>query len=66
MRQKAGAAVPEALIDQIYDRTGGVPLFIEEFTKMVQESGALHRDAKAARGPGPCRLVRSRPRSRTW
>ena len=41
MRQKAGAAVPEALIDQIYDRTGGVPLFVEEFTKMVQESGAL-------------------------
>jgi class 3 adenylate cyclase/predicted ATPase len=43
MRQKAGTAVPEALIDQIYDRTGGVPLFVEEFTKMVQESGALHR-----------------------
>jgi predicted ATPase len=43
MRQKTGAAVPEAVIDQIYDRTGGVPLFLEEFTKMVQESGALHR-----------------------
>jgi class 3 adenylate cyclase/predicted ATPase len=44
MRQKTGAAVPEALIDQIYDRTGGVPLFVEEFTRMVQESGALHRE----------------------
>ena len=43
MRQKTGAAVPEAVIDQIYDRTGGVPLFVEEFTKMVQESDALHR-----------------------
>jgi serine/threonine protein kinase/predicted ATPase len=43
MRQKAGAVVAEALIDQIYDRTGGVPLFVEEFTKMVQESGALQR-----------------------
>ena len=43
MRQKTGAAVPEALIDQIYDRTGGVPLFLEEFTKVVQESGALLR-----------------------
>src|SRR5262249_49120874 len=43
MRQQTGAAVPEALIDQIYDRTGGVPLFVEEFTKVVQESGALHR-----------------------
>ena len=26
---------------QIYERTGGVPLFVEEFTKMVQESGML-------------------------
>ena len=41
MRQKARAAVPEAVIEQIYNRTGGVPLFVEEFTKMVQESGAL-------------------------
>jgi serine/threonine protein kinase/predicted ATPase len=43
MRQKTGTAVPEAVIDQIYDRTGGVPLFVEEFTRMVQESGSLHR-----------------------
>jgi predicted ATPase len=43
MRQKVGTPVPEALIDQIYERTGGVPLFVEEFTKMVQESGALDR-----------------------
>ena len=41
MRKKAGGAVPEAVIEQIYDRTGGVPLFVEEFTKMVQESGVL-------------------------
>jgi class 3 adenylate cyclase/tetratricopeptide (TPR) repeat protein len=43
MRKKTGAAVPESVIDQIFDRTGGVPFFVEEFTKMVQESGALHR-----------------------
>jgi class 3 adenylate cyclase/predicted ATPase len=41
MRQKTGSAVPEALLEQVYDRTSGVPLFVEEFTKMVQESGAL-------------------------
>jgi class 3 adenylate cyclase/predicted ATPase len=41
MRQKTGAAVPEALVEQVYDRTSGVPLFVEEFTKLVQESGAL-------------------------
>ncbi|HEY7426500.1 MAG TPA: protein kinase [Gemmataceae bacterium] len=43
MRHKTGTTVPEALIDQIYARTGGVPLFVEEFTKMIQESGALDR-----------------------
>ena len=39
MRKKTKSALPEALVEQIYDRTGGVPLFVEEFTKMVQESG---------------------------
>src|SRR5579863_1234445 len=38
MRKKAGGAMSESLIEQVYDRTGGVPLFVEEFTKMVQES----------------------------
>src|SRR6516225_3498112 len=37
MRKKAGDTVPEALVDQIFARTGGVPLFVEEFAKMVQE-----------------------------
>jgi serine/threonine protein kinase/predicted ATPase len=39
MRKKAGGALPEAVVEQVYDRAGGVPLFVEEFTKMVQESG---------------------------
>ena len=39
MRKKAKRALPEAVVQQIYDRTGGVPLFVEEFTTMVQESG---------------------------
>jgi class 3 adenylate cyclase/tetratricopeptide (TPR) repeat protein len=43
MRKKAESTLPEALVEQIYDRTGGVPLFVEEFTRMVQESGALDR-----------------------
>jgi TOMM system kinase/cyclase fusion protein len=41
MRKKAGNSLPEAVIEQVYDRAGGVPLFVEEFTKMVQESGVL-------------------------
>jgi predicted ATPase len=44
MRTKSGGALPEALIEQVYDRTGGVPLFVEEFTNMVQASGALARN----------------------
>jgi class 3 adenylate cyclase/predicted ATPase len=41
MRNKAGPALPEAVVEQVYDRAGGVPLFVEEFTKVVQESGVL-------------------------
>jgi predicted ATPase len=38
MRKKTEEALPEAVVAQIYERTGGVPLFVEEFTKMVQDS----------------------------
>ncbi len=41
MRKRTQGTLPEAVIDQVCDRTGGVPLFVEEFTKMVQESGVL-------------------------
>jgi class 3 adenylate cyclase/tetratricopeptide (TPR) repeat protein len=34
-------ALPEEVVDQIVDRTDGVPLFIEELTKSVIESGVL-------------------------
>ncbi len=35
-----GKALPDDVIDQIVDRTDGVPLFVEELTKSVLESGA--------------------------
>jgi class 3 adenylate cyclase/predicted ATPase len=35
--------LPEALVDLIYDRTGGVPLFVEELMHVVQESSLLDR-----------------------
>jgi serine/threonine protein kinase/predicted ATPase len=38
MRKKTGVSLPEAVVEQVYDRAGGVPLFVEEFTKMLQES----------------------------
>jgi len=36
-----GRALPKDIADQIIDRTDGVPLFIEELTKTVVESGVL-------------------------
>jgi predicted ATPase/serine/threonine protein kinase len=40
MRNQAGRDLPEALVEQVFDRAGGVPLFVEEFTKSVQDLGA--------------------------
>jgi class 3 adenylate cyclase/predicted ATPase len=37
-----GRALPTAVLDQIIDRTDGVPLFVEELTKTVLEAGVLH------------------------
>jgi class 3 adenylate cyclase/tetratricopeptide (TPR) repeat protein len=36
-----GKALPKEIADQIIDRTDGVPLFIEEWTKAVVESGIV-------------------------
>jgi class 3 adenylate cyclase/predicted ATPase len=36
-----GKALPDEIADQIVDRTDGVPLFVEELTKAVVESGML-------------------------
>jgi class 3 adenylate cyclase len=36
-----GKALPGALLDQILTRTDGVPLFVEELTKSILESGEL-------------------------
>ncbi len=39
MEKKTGAAVPAAVVDQVAARTDGVPLFVEEFTTLLVESG---------------------------
>ncbi len=57
IQKRAGGVLPEALIAQIYDRTGGVPLFVEEFTKMIQESGAM---LAGASGDSPSSSLLSR------
>ena len=38
MRRDAGKALSEGLIVQIYNRTGGVPLLVEEFSRLACES----------------------------
>jgi len=40
-----GKALPDDVVGQIADRTDGVPLFIEELTKSVLESGLLREEA---------------------
>jgi class 3 adenylate cyclase/predicted ATPase len=41
----SGKALPAEIIDQIVDRADGVPLFVEELTKSVLESGVLREEA---------------------
>lgn len=38
MEARAGRSFPEAVVDQIIERTDGVPLFVEEFTKLLIEN----------------------------
>jgi predicted ATPase len=48
-----GKALPQEIAAQIIDRTDGVPLFVEELTKAVVESGMLTDagDRYTAAGP---------------
>jgi class 3 adenylate cyclase/predicted ATPase len=40
-----GKGLPDEVVAQIVDRTDGVPLFVEELTKSVLESGLLREEA---------------------
>jgi class 3 adenylate cyclase/predicted ATPase len=48
-----GKRLPEAVLDEIAVRSDGVPLFVEEMTKSVLESGALLETADAYHLGGP-------------
>jgi class 3 adenylate cyclase len=54
-----GKALPREIADQIIDRTDGVPLFVEELTKAVVESGVLTDagDRYALTGPLPALAI---------
>jgi class 3 adenylate cyclase/tetratricopeptide (TPR) repeat protein/ABC-type transport system involved in cytochrome c biogenesis ATPase subunit len=48
-----GKGLPEEVLDQIVTRTDGVPLFVEELTKAVIESGLLTEEDDCYRLVGP-------------
>ena len=48
-----GRQLPREMMTQIIDKTDGVPLFVEELTKMVLESGLLVEDAGRYRLDSP-------------
>jgi class 3 adenylate cyclase/predicted ATPase len=50
-----GKALPAEVIEQVVAKTDGVPLFVEELTKMVLESGLLqeHEERYGLTGPLP-------------
>ncbi len=52
---RSGKKLPQEILDQIIQRTDGVPLFTEELTNMILESGILvdHGDRYELVGPIP-------------
>jgi tetratricopeptide (TPR) repeat protein len=52
-----GKALPEALLEQILTRTDGIPLFVEELTKSILESGQLKEAASHYEYGGSARAV---------
>jgi predicted ATPase len=52
-----GKTLPEEVLCQIIAKADGVPLFVEELTKAVLESGLLREDTDAWRLDGPLPLL---------
>ena len=48
-----GKALPTEVLEQVVAKTDGVPLFVEELTKMVLESGLLQEGAERYELTGP-------------
>ena len=49
-----GKALPAEVVEQVVAKTDGVPLFVEELTKMVLESGLLQELEDRYELTGPC------------
>ena len=52
-----GRELPAVLLEQILTRTDGVPLFVEELTKSILESGELKEAGDRYEYAGPARVV---------
>jgi predicted ATPase len=52
-RMTHGKALPSEVVEQIVAKTDGVPLFVEELTKMILESGLLQERDDHYALPGP-------------
>jgi predicted ATPase len=54
-RMTGGKSLPQEVVEQIVAKTDGIPLFVEELTKTVLESGLLEEqeDCYALHGPLP-------------
>ena len=50
-----GKALPAEVVEQVVAKTDGVPLFLEELTKMVLESGLLQGQEECYALIGPLR-----------
>jgi len=55
VKNMAGKPLPDQIMEQLVAKTDGVPLFVEELTKMVLESGLLkeHDNSYELTGPLP-------------
>ena len=67
-RITGGKALPAEVQEQLLEKTNGVPLFVEELTKMVVESGLVQEKRSSMRWQDHCRPWRfPRPcRTRSW
>ena len=52
-RMTAGKTLPTEVLEEILSHTDGVPLFVEEFTRSVLESGLLHEEGDHYTLPAP-------------
>ncbi len=48
METKAERRLPPSMVEQIIERTEGVPLFVEEYTQMILESGVISADSDSS------------------